>query len=168
MSDLLLQKAPIGLTGLFDLKLFGQQPDRVSGTVQPYVDAADHYLLQNMQTQQGQNAACAIAGDGVSFQVPNGQVWRLRALAFRINALLADGQIHIAIGFKQTANGVTVPLGYLAQSLATVATATVDVVRYFERPLLIQSGGSAIGQLEAPTAAARTGTLSAMYEVIPQ
>lgn len=168
MSDLLLQKAPIGFSGVFDLKLFGQQPDRVGGTVLPVVDAADHYLLQNLQTQQQQNAACAVAGDGVSFTVPTGQVWRVRSLAFRVNALLADGKVFLLLGFKQTANGITVPLASHAEQLVTVASATIDVCYYFERPLLVQSGGSLIGQLEAPVAAARVGTLTAMYEVIPQ
>lgn len=166
MIPLPLQKAPQGLLGAFDLKNWGRMPDEFGAQLAPIVDVVDNYLVQNQFVQSGTNPATAVPGDGVFFDVPAGFVWRVRAMAFRLSALAADGTVHLALAFKQTANGITVPMAYISQAVVA-ATATINCVKYFDRPFVVTSGGRLIGQLEAPTAAARTSILSMLVEAIP-
>jgi len=119
----LIQRAPVGLLGLFDSKAGGTAPNLLSDTVAGIVDLAPMYGLQQQQTRIVSIALATVIvgfnpGAGSFSIVPPGEVWRMRNIAGSVSNVIAAG-IDLAVGYADPNSRFSKVGDYIACATAT-------------------------------------------------
>lgn len=86
-----LQASPHGLLGLFQLKQEGRNPSQFGEQVLPVVDVLEQYALAYLDvTRANKITGAAATTDTQTITVPQGKVWKLRAIGQAVNLNAAD------------------------------------------------------------------------------
>jgi len=166
VADSPLQKAPSGLLGAFDLKTLGQQPTKFGELVQPSVEVIDMYVPLTIaeKTLNVTNPDIEVAD---TFDVPNGELWLVRAWAWLGTAPAADlaKNVNVWASFNNAANQVGVG-GTTASNVP--ASGRRSVGAWLTDPIWLRPGwGFLIGVgVSVTPAVAIPGTMSIAYQRI--
>lgn len=94
MSDSPLTKPPFGILGALDLKTQGKQPTLFGERVTPVFEMRDHYVpLEILEKSQTITNPALAAAD--TFDVPNGELWIVRAWSAVGSVALADASTNV-------------------------------------------------------------------------
>lgn len=138
-----LQSSPLGLLGLFRLKVLGRNPDGFGEDVIPVVEVSDFYGAPLLEAV-GVSTAVAAAGSATTIPVPQGEVWRVHGVGARLDmtaAITATDGIGISIAVD-TANAARCQLAQNNDRAMVLATGLVlfEASAHFDRPLVLRGG----------------------------
>jgi len=161
-----LQKAPLGLLGLFDLKTLGDNPSEFGTTVSPSTDVTDLYA-QDLQQVPG------VAGTGLTLNslmtltVPNGVVWRVLNVFADVTLNVADVALDSTLVLFADIAGAGVAFEWAAYDATAVNNVNRRIGKYFDRPLVLRPGERLNAVLDFTPSVAATGNLRALVHAIP-
>ncbi|HET8777485.1 MAG TPA: hypothetical protein VFN76_07475 [Candidatus Limnocylindria bacterium] len=160
-----LQKAPLGLLGLLELKTQGENPNEFSDTVSPVIEASDFYAAPALTIVEA-TGNVTNKGDILEIVVPNNTAYRLRTLSMGV-ALAAGEGCCVALGYRIDPNGVlaqfhqdTIADGDLA------GVCDFPCCMYFDRPFLVGPGGRIGGIIRSNLSGASAAALRAVVEIL--
>jgi putative lipoic acid-binding regulatory protein len=156
-----LQKSPIGLLGAFALKVLGRNPQQFGDQVVPVVDVYDQYLaIGELQILTGSGLATALAAfNSVSFTVPNGKAWRLKAASL-IGSLNAADAAVVSVQTIALQSPNSAPFSVRLATRQDPANAGVRHVAWQSgTPIFLPSGWKVTFELWTVTAITVTSTL---------
>lgn len=139
-----INRVPVGLLGLLDLKAQGENPAQMNPFVQATLELRDLYALQTRATL---SQASTVTGLGVTgapafanLVVPQGEVWLVYAITAHLSAppLGAGATAQYSVGFVTNDTGRFVALGSPSPSYATGA----DGIANFDGAVILQPGDS--------------------------
>jgi hypothetical protein len=163
-GDKPLQKAPLGLLGLLDLKTLGRNPDGFNNTVVATIEASDMYGAPNAQILTASGNLQNV-GDTLSLTVPSSTAYRVRSFAGAVTTIATENA-GLALGFQTSANSNFAPW-YSQNSTQAAAAQNFRAARYFERPPIIGPGSILLVYNLIAFGAARAASLVAVVEPIP-
>ena len=170
MADSPLQKAPLGLLGALDLKTLGDNPSRFQGTVFPMIDAQEYYLAPNLDIVTATGNA-QTSGTEVSYTVPNGYAYRLKAInaGIQLNNVgdLATDGISVRGGIRLPTGIGAVLCSLNAPTVPALVNDTESWTSCWSGDILLPPGSIIFAQLQCGLDQSGLMGLSALVQVIP-
>lgn len=160
-----LTAAPIGLTGAFELKVTGDNPDQFNRELQPTVHVDDYYGLRALQ-ELNTTGNLALNQDQLELVVPNGYIYRVHAVALRISNNATD-RLAGLLGVKLNAQAVIAAFASDNDGIDVAAAASGNwcLATWLNTPLLLPPGASVVGMITTAIGAARACSLTLLAEV---
>jgi hypothetical protein len=112
-----IQRYPLGLLGLMDLKDMGSGPTEFSATLAAVIDSTKYYLASKRGTDSGQATGVNAPGFFVAtgLTIPSQAVWQLDYIAAVPSAVFgAATTARFTIAIARSNLGTIIPIGQLA------------------------------------------------------
>ena len=137
-----IMRLPRGLLSMFDSKSTGANPPDYVDELRLVADMYQHYLPPQEFISDATGSPTAVAADIGDIQVPNGEMWVVRASGFRVSGVSASGTVTVANIMLLAGSSVSISLPEQVHASSLGGTAAVFRRVHFFSPLLIAEPGT--------------------------
>lgn len=147
---MILQKAPLGLSGALDLKVLGFNPDKLEDALRGVLELRDLYTA-DLIAQASNTSAGEVTANSILLAVDQGHLWLVRNVSARITFATASNltsqQLRFTLQYIPDASGrqfyldtLVVEKSTLVMPVAAGDSISFYLSRTFETPFLMKPG----------------------------